>query len=313
MTRYFTQYWTNETWNYNRNGEGELLNHIAGNLFKERGVKPGDIVYVVTVIKGKLYLLGKMKVAKVYNLEEAGAELSYEVWEASDHLIAAAATPTDYNREVPLEVTKNIKFISGSDKNKKLKFKSELLDTQTLRGVRELAFESATQLDEILPPLQQIASHEKLIDVQKQADSDGSFNPVNIEDARKRVERSIVLRRGQSEFRSSLLEAYNGCCAITGCNAKQALEAAHIIPYRGDGTNHPSNGLLLRSDIHTLFDLYLITVYPETKEVCIAPELRNTSYGELHRKILNLPLNRGLWPSEKALEQHYSQRAWSEG
>ncbi|MDZ7808966.1 MAG: HNH endonuclease signature motif containing protein [Arhodomonas sp.] len=51
-------------------------------------------------------------------------------------------------------------------------------------------------------------------------------------------------------FGETLIEAYEGRCAITGCNMLDVLEAAHIHPYRGDATNHPSNGLLLRADLH---------------------------------------------------------------
>lgn len=45
------------------------------------------------------------------------------------------------------------------------------------------------------------------------------------------------------------------------------MEAAHIRPYRGKKDNHPSNGLLLRADIHTLFDLNLVAIDPETLKI----------------------------------------------
>ena len=44
---------------------------------------------------------------------------------------------------------------------------------------------------------------------------------------------------------------------MTGCDVVQALDAAHISPYLGDQSNHVTNGVLLRADIHTLFDLQL--------------------------------------------------------
>lgn len=60
--KYFTHYWQNDTWEYNRdvNSAGTLLTHISGNSFKNRGVQVGDAVYVVTVKQGKLFLCGKM-------------------------------------------------------------------------------------------------------------------------------------------------------------------------------------------------------------------------------------------------------------
>ena len=79
-------------------------------------------------------------------------------------------------------------------------------------------------------------------------------------DGRERAIGAIVRRRGQPAFRRALLEAYHERCAVTGCDAPEALEAAHVVPYRGVATNHPANGLLLRADLHALFDLGLIAV-----------------------------------------------------
>jgi len=91
--------------------------------------------------------------------------------------------------------------------------------------------------------------------VRKQArklDIQGQFDTDNEADARDRVEKSIAVRRGQPRFREDLLAAYEGKCAITGCDAVAALEAAHITPYKGDHSHHVTNGLLLRADLHTL-------------------------------------------------------------
>jgi hypothetical protein len=68
------------------------------------------------------------------------------------------------------------------------------------------------------------------------------FDPTGVIDSRQRVLAQIVRRRGQQEFRERLLAAYDGRCAITGCDAVEALEAAHIVPYRGVDTNSVQNG-----------------------------------------------------------------------
>ncbi|RZM24778.1 MAG: HNH endonuclease, partial [Pedobacter sp.] len=70
----------------------------------------------------------------------------------------------------------------------------------------------------------------------------------------------ITARRGQKSFRDKLLKAYEYKCAVTGCDVIATLEACHIMPYNGDYTNHIQNGILLRSDIHVLFDLGLLTI-----------------------------------------------------
>ncbi len=83
----------------------------------------------------------------------------------------------------------------------------------------------------------------------------------NSKDERQVVERSIKQRRGQKKFRGSLL-AKKPRCAVTGCELIDILEAAHIDAYRNHSHNRISNGILLRSDLHTLFDLNLVAIEP---------------------------------------------------
>jgi HNH endonuclease len=96
-------------------------------------------------------------------------------------------------------------------------------------------------------------------------------------DDRKRATASLVQRLGQADFRRGLIEAYRGRCAITGCNVIGVLQAAHIVPYMGTQSNATDNGLLLRADIHNLFDLHILSIDPETLTVCLALELRDSS------------------------------------
>lgn len=92
-------------------------------------------------------------------------------------------------------------------------------------------------------------------------------------DRRQLVERQIRERRGQQSFRDALRKRYGNRCLVTGCEILAVLEAAHINPYRGEDDNHPENGLLLRSDIHTLFDLDLLAIEPEHLRIELHPEL----------------------------------------
>jgi hypothetical protein len=107
-----------------------------------------------------------------------------------------------------------------------------------------------------------------------------SFNPVTIKDVRKRIRASIVQRQGQGLFRRRLLEAYGRRCAITGCATEAVLEAVHITPYLGKAANDLTNGLLLRSDLHTLFDLGLIGVDPSTFTLVLSRSLHNGDYAQ---------------------------------
>ena len=89
----------------------------------------------------------------------------------------------------------------------------------------------------------------------------------------------IRLRQGQPAFRSRLLAAYGRRCAVTGTDVTETLEAAHIRPYAGGGGMETSNGLLLRADLHTLFDLRLLAVDTEHWTVVVHPRVRGLSPG----------------------------------
>jgi predicted restriction endonuclease len=92
---------------------------------------------------------------------------------------------------------------------------------------------------------------------------------------------------------------------FTDCQVLDALEAAHIKPYRGESDNHPENGLLLRADIHTLFDLNLIGIEPKGLQITISKEL---SQDANYKKLAGLVLNcNGQSPSRIALESRFSQ------
>ncbi len=131
-----------------------------------------------------------------------------------------------------------------------------------------------------------------------------AFDPTSTKDGRERIVETITKRRGQPQMRQSLLAAYDFACAVTGCNAVEALEAAYIIPYRGKYTHHSSNGLLLRADIHTLFDLGKIAVDTRTMTLVIADELLETSYRILTDRPLNYPKEDSQRPSTEALDLH---------
>ncbi len=135
------------------------------------------------------------------------------------------------------------------------------------------------------------------------ADED-RFDAQNTKDARDRINRSIAVRRGQQAFRAKLIEAYGGKCAVTGCDVLDLLEAAHIQPYRGFHTNHVQNGLLLRSDIHTLFDCRLIAIEPASMKLILSPRLMKSSYKALAGRKIRSPKTSDQIPSIEALQKH---------
>ena len=114
-------------------------------------------------------------------------------------------------------------------------------------------------------------------------------------------------RLGQADFRRKVLEAYDGECAATNCGVDKVLQAAHIIDYHGPATNIVQNGILLRSDIHTLFDQLLLGVVPDTLEMVVGGSIAGTEYGALHGRRLRRTRDRGLAPDERYLEVKYQQ------
>ena len=100
--------------------------------------------------------------------------------------------------------------------------------------------------------------------------------------------RLVRARRGQREFRNKLKSRHLARCAITECRVWDLIEAAHIVPYSVRKDNRPSNGLLLRSDIHTLFDVGLLRIDPRTFTVRIGTRIRSSEYGAFDGKKLQL-------------------------
>ncbi len=121
---------------------------------------------------------------------------------------------------------------------------------------------------------------------------------------REAIAKAIATRRGQQEFRQKLLLTTYKSCLVTGYDAEDALEAAHIRPYSGGGTFDISNGLLLRADIHTLFDLSFIAIDTKTMTVIIASALEGTTYSKFAGKRLRFPKGTVQIPDKDALDEH---------
>lgn len=137
--------------------------------------------------------------------------------------------------------------------------------------------------------------------------------PVDEGDGRRRVLAEIARRQGQAKFRRKLLEAYDGACAVSGTNVADVLQAAHIRPYNGPTTNSVTNGILLRADLHNLFDLKLITIHPETLTVSVSPLLNGTIYWEFNGREIRRPNRPSLQPNSRALAEHYASAIYGDG
>jgi putative restriction endonuclease len=120
-------------------------------------------------------------------------------------------------------------------------------------------------------------------------------------------------RLGQGAFRVLVTDAYQRRCAITGEKILPVLEAAHIKPYAEQGPHQISNGILLRSDLHKLFDLGYITVTPEL-HVEVSSRLKEEwqngrEYYAHHGKALQYQPGKKAWlPGAEFLSWHNETR-----
>ena len=121
-------------------------------------------------------------------------------------------------------------------------------------------------------------------------------------------------RIGQQRFRDQLLAAYTGRCAVSGCNVDEALEAAHIENYSGPQSQVVSNGILLRRDLHSLFDAHLISfeLVRGDYQLCGSYLLQHTDYAVFAGSVLREPDEHRLRPSARFLEAHRAEFDFSE-
>ena len=116
-------------------------------------------------------------------------------------------------------------------------------------------------------------------------------------------------RLGQGAFRVVVTDAYQRRCAITGEKTLPVLEAAHIKPYAEEGPHSVNNGLLLKSDFHTLFDGGYITIDTDFR-IDVSKRLHEDygngkDYYKYHgEKLLILPEKQIELPSKEFLEWH---------
>jgi ribosomal protein L37AE/L43A len=123
----------------------------------------------------------------------------------------------------------------------------------------------------------------------------------------------VRVRRGQRQFRASILAAQGKVCAFTGAAPDRVLEAGHLYSYAQLGTHFKHGGLMLRRDIHRLFDDGLLAVDPLKLRIDVAADLAEyPQYERLHDEHLTVPLNDAHidWLG-KHWDEHRATRAFS--
>lgn len=101
----------------------------------------------------------------------------------------------------------------------------------------------------------------------------------------------VRVRRGQRQFRDQILARQGDSCAFTGPAPRRVLEAGHLYSYAELGQHHPHGGMMLRRDIHRLFDDGVLAVDPDQLRIDVAPELASyPQYARLHGSPLGIDI-----------------------
>ena len=121
--------------------------------------------------------------------------------------------------------------------------------------------------------------------------------------------RLVAPRLGQGTFRVAVADAYDRACAVTREHSLPVLEAAHIRAFAEGGPNEVSNGLLLRTDIHRLFDTGYVTVDPDDLKFVVSSRLREDyangrTYYALHGTEIAAPSSLHERPLREHLDWH---------
>jgi Protein NO VEIN, C-terminal len=154
MVRYFIHYWKEREFEKERKQSvpGDKLERTEGN-FSERGILPGDFVYAISNLKGRVFLLGRLQVKEIRDL---GSNERSPLWNERMEANPRQLTEKRFDKEVPASVIRKLDFRSAAGKTK-AKFKNGHLDQQTLARKRELTPESAALLDPFVHPVSDTA------------------------------------------------------------------------------------------------------------------------------------------------------------
>lgn len=117
-------------------------------------------------------------------------------------------------------------------------------------------------------------------------------------------------RKYQGKFRTNLLTLYNNRCAISDTNVIEVLEASHISEHSKSKNNANLNGILLRADLHSLFDKNLILIHPTKLTIHIHPSLSNSVYKDFTNKKINDRTDNSK-PSKQFLQEKWNSVDWT--
>jgi 5-methylcytosine-specific restriction endonuclease McrA len=152
--RFWTSHWQYRLWRTEVNTAFVPLRCSGSNHYRQRGVSVGDVVYILSIHNGQLYVGGRIPVAKIVSRTQAIRLIGREtLYHADDWVIPpqGGGTRLHLYRRLEPALSKRLRFVSAAGKPKGLAFVSaSALNNQTTRHIRELTRESAGLLDRII-------------------------------------------------------------------------------------------------------------------------------------------------------------------
>jgi hypothetical protein len=306
MMAAYTFFWNNHTWdNWSKSGSAKIT-YVAGKLQKPFSeIKKGDEIFVVTVKNQRLFVGGRL-IASGGPVDKATASQKFpsealidkDAYVIADPEMLGIFRPNESLdagavRLLEMIISQKIVFKDFTQTS----FPQDFLNTQRITESSAKKFRALLLLPENEPSI----GDAKLEGSLAEAEAHGHSEDV-------KCFRAIMTRRGQPDFRRKLLAAYGRRCCFSGCCVEEVLEAAHIQAH-ADVTNYSTrNGLLLRADLHTLFDLHLIGV-DEWGRIKVAKKLKESDYWKMHGQKMRLPDGMGDHPSQFELAKRLKKLA----
>lgn len=300
----YTFFFNKQTFDERRSGSstsGDLLDYLTGDDRRPLNtMSDGDEVFVVGLLDGKVRLGGRLIVdgSPVRRAEAERRVGRRGIRDGDIYLIGKKGELDRFRPNQFLEplVARSLELFTSSGEAANVEaLRAGNPDPNQFRTPLRLSAASAERMRRALdldPPGAALRS--ELESPEADDESDG--------DEDERQQRAIKTRRGQARFREALMQAYKRRCVISRCGVEDLLEAAHIRPHAERTDYRVSNGLLLRSDLHTLFDLHLLAI-DDRYRVRLSEKLRASEYWKYQGQDIAAPDRLADSPDREALQR----------
>ncbi|WP_028998367.1 HNH endonuclease signature motif containing protein [Azohydromonas australica] len=259
-----------------RGGTSVVIDHVGATPrlpFKD--IAAGDELFIVGLSGNHLHLAGRLVAAdRPMSRSEALARTGRH--DLVDKALICLATPASVDvfrpdLRVPVEVAQALElFNSDGEPVRTEGMRQGRFELNVLRSCPRLSAASAAQLRQLLG--QGSAAETRVAAAQASAEAMSS----------------IEARRGSAALRTRLLQAWGGRCAVTDCAVEALLEVAHMTPAAPAAAERLGDAMVLRSDIHTLFDLGLMA-FDDRWCVRVSPQLRDSEYWAYNGRAIQPP------------------------